>query len=232
MIEIGGIQKSTLIDYPGRLAAIVFLVGCNFRCPFCYSSELVLPEKIKEHPKTSIDAFLDFLEKRKELLDGIVICGGEPTIHDDLPSFLEKIREFGYSLKLDTNGSNPKMLKSLIEDGLIDYVAMDVKSSKENYQKAAGVKINIKNIEESVDILKESKIDFEFRTTVVPGITDKEDVLKIAKWISPAKKYYLQNFKNEKILNEKMGGVKPYSYDQMKEIKNEVSSFFEKCEIR
>lgn len=232
MIEIGGIQKSTLIDYPGRLAAIVFLVGCNFRCPFCYSSELVLPEKIKEHPKTSLDTFLDFLEERKELLDGIVICGGEPTIHNDLPSFLKKIKKFGYSLKLDTNGSNPKMLKSLIEEGLIDYVAMDVKSSKENYQKAAGVKVNIKNIEESVDILKEGKIDFEFRTTVVPGITDKEDVLKIAKWISPAKKYYLQNFKNEKILNKKMGGVKPYSYEQMKEIKNKISPFFEKCEIR
>jgi pyruvate formate lyase activating enzyme len=232
MIEIGGIQKSTLIDYPGRISAIVFLVGCNFRCPFCYSSELVLPEKIKNHPKTKIETFLNFLEERKDLLEGIVVCGGEPTIHKDLPDFLKKIKSFGYSLKLDTNGSNPEMLENLIKENLIDYVAMDVKAPKEKYDKAAGVKVDIKKIENSVDILKEGKIDFEFRTTVVPGILEKEDVFKIAQWISPAKKYYLQNFKDEKILNEKMEGVKPYSYDEMKEIKDKISPLFEKCEIR
>jgi pyruvate formate lyase activating enzyme len=231
-MEIGGIQKTTLLDYPGLVATTVFLVGCNFRCPFCYSAELVLPEEIKNHPKISMDDLFYFLEERKELIEGVVICGGEPTIHENLPTFLKRIKNFGYSLKLDTNGSNPEMLKSLIKDKLIDYVAMDIKAPREKYEKAAGVKVNIKDIEKSVNILKECKIDFEFRTTVVPGIIDKKDVINIVKWISPAKKYYLQNFKNDKLLDEKLKKTKPYSYDFMKEIKDEISPFFEECEIR
>jgi pyruvate formate lyase activating enzyme len=172
------------------------------------------------------------LEERKDLLDGIVVCGGEPTIHEDLPEFIKKIKDFGYSLKLDSNGSNPNMLKRLIDEKLIDYVAMDIKAPKEKYEKATGVKVNVEDIEKSVDILKEGKIDFEFRTTVVPGILTKDDVVKMAEWISPVRRYYLQNFKDEKVLNEKMGGVKPYSYDDMKEIKDKISPLFEECEIR
>ncbi|MEI7424652.1 MAG: anaerobic ribonucleoside-triphosphate reductase activating protein, partial [Candidatus Staskawiczbacteria bacterium] len=126
---IAGLQKTTLIDYPGKIACIVFLAGCNFRCPWCYSSELVLPLKIVKQPRISEKEVLDFLRDRQGLLDGVVICGGEPTINKDLSQFLEKIKKLGYLIKLDTNGSNPRILKELVELKLIDYVAMDIKSS-------------------------------------------------------------------------------------------------------
>ncbi len=232
MIEIGGLQKTTLIDYPGRLAATVFLCGCNFRCPFCYSRELVLPEEIKKQPKISEKEFFDFLKEKKGLLEGIVICGGEPTIHQDLPDFIKKIKDLGYLVKLDTNGSNPEMLKRLIGEKLIDYTAMDVKGPKEKYDEAAGVKVDMRKIGESMAILKEEKVGFEFRTTVVPTIHAKEDIVKIAKWIGPAKKYYLQSFRPEKTVDPKFEKVKPYPKDYLPEIKEEISQFFEVCQVR
>ena len=188
---IGGLQKSTLIDYPKKVAATIFLSGCNFRCPFCHNPELVLPEIIQKKDPIAEKEIFDFLEERKGFLDGIVICGGEPTVHSDLPEFVEKIKKMGFLLKLDTNGSNPKMLESMIQNNLLDYVAMDVKSSKERYGQATGFpNIDIEKIEQSVDILKKNNIDYEFRTTLVPGLVDKEDVLKIVEWITPAKKYF------------------------------------------
>lgn len=239
MIEIGGLQKTTLIDYPGQIAATVFLCGCNFRCPFCYSRELVLPEEIKKQPKISEKEFFDFLKERKGLLGGIVICGGEPTIHQDLPDFIKKIKDLGYLVKLDTNGSNPEMLKQLIKEKLIDYIAMDVKAPKEKYDEAAGVKVNMRKIRESISILREEKVEFEFRTTVVPTIHTKEDIVKIAKWIrgdlsigSGQGKYYLQNFRPEKTIDPKFEKVKPYSKDYLLEIKEEISQFFEVCQVR
>ena len=232
MIEIGGLQKLTLIDYPGRLAATVFLCGCNFRCPFCYSGELVLPEKIKNQPKIPEKDFFDFLKERKGLLEGIVLCGGEPTINKELPDFCKRIKKLGYLVKLDTNGSNPEMLKKLINEKLIDYVAMDIKAPKAKYSEAAGVKVNIKKIEESIDILKEGKIDCEFRTTVIPTILEKEDILKIAQWIKPAKKYYLQNFRPEKTINPKFEKIKPYPQEYLLEIQKVISPFFEVCQVR
>jgi len=247
MIEIGGLQKLTLIDYPGRLAATIFLCGCNFRCPFCYSGELVLPEKIKNQPKIPEKDFFDFLKERRGLLEGVVMCGGEPTINKKLPSFIEKIKKLGYLVKLDTNGSNPEMLKKLINEKLIDYpsgakggderkfidyVAMDIKAPKEKYSEAVGVKADIKKIEESIDILKKSKIDHEFRTTVVPTFHTKEDILKIARWISPAKKYFLQNFRPEKTIDQKFEKIKPYPQEYLLEIQKAVSPFFEVCQIR
>ena len=126
---IAGLQKTTLIDYPGKIACVVFLAGCNFRCPWCYSSELVLPLKIVKQPRISEKEFFDFLRQRQGLLEGVVICGGEPTINKELPQFIEKIKNLGYSVKLDTNGSNPEMLKDLVNAKLIDYVAMDIKAS-------------------------------------------------------------------------------------------------------
>jgi len=231
-MEIGGLQKLTLIDYPGRLAATVFLIGCDFRCPFCYSPELVLPEKIKNQPRIPEKDFFDFLKKRKGLLEGIVLCGGEPTINKDLPNFIKKIKKLGYLVKLDTNGSNPGMLKKLINKKLIDYAAIDIKAPKEKYSQAAGVKVDVKKIEESIDILKESKIDHEFRTTVVPTFHKKEDILKIARWLNPAKKYYLQNFRPEKTIDPKFEKIKPYPQEYLVEIQKAVSPFFEICQIR
>ncbi|MFH1582399.1 MAG: anaerobic ribonucleoside-triphosphate reductase activating protein [bacterium] len=232
MIKIGGLQKTTLIDFPGRVAATVFLVECNFRCPFCYSSELVLPEKIKDHPLLSEESVFNFLKERVELLEGIVVCGGEPTINKDLPEFLKKIKDMGFLVKLDTNGSNPDMLKSLIKERLIDYVAMDVKAPKEKYVETVKGEADLKDIEKSINILKEGKVDYEFRTTVVPGIHNKEDVIKIAEWLKPAKRYFLQNFRAEKTIDPKFENIKPYTKDFLLECKKEIESFFEECDIR
>jgi len=231
-MQIGGLQKITLIDYPGRIAATVFLIGCDFKCPWCYSSELVLPEKIKKQPRISQKEFFKFLKERKELLEGATICGGEPSINKDLPQFCKKIKKAGYLVKLDTNGSNPKMLKKLIDEKLIDYVAMDIKLPREKYQKILGRKIKIEDIEKSVKILKEGKVDYEFRTTVVPTILTKEDILKIAKWISGAKRYYLQNFKPEKTIDPKFEKIKPYPQEYLLEIQKAISPFFEVCQVR
>ncbi len=232
---IGGLQKLTLIDYPGKLAATVFCIGCNFRCPWCYSAELVLPEKIKLQPKISEKVFFNFLKERQGLLKGVVLCGGEPTIHQNLPEFIKKIKKLGYLVKLDTNGSNPKMLRELINKKLIDYVAMDIKAPKEKYKKVVGgIGIDgiVGNIQKSIDILKENKIDYEFRMTVVPTIHTKKDIIQIAKDISPARRFYLQNFRPEKTIDPKFEKIKPYPRDYLIEIQKAISSFFEICRIR
>ena len=231
---IGGLQKSTLIDYPKKVAATIFLSGCNFRCPFCHNPELVLPEVIAKQPKISEEEIFAFLQERKGFLDGIVICGGEPTVHSDLPEFLEKIKNIGFLIKLDSNGSNPKMLKEMIDNNLLDYVAMDIKSSKEKYAEVVGLPdIDISKIEESIEILKEGKIDYEFRTTLVPGLVDKAEVLKLVEWIAPAKKYFLQKFQNQgETVDPNFKQIEPYSEDYIKEIQKEIASNFEVCEVR
>ncbi len=231
-VKIGGLQKTTLIDYPGRVACTVFLIGCNFRCPFCYSSELVLPEKIKLQPRIYEKDFFKFLKERRGLLDGVTVCGGEPTINKDLPQFCKKIKKLGYFVKLDTNGSNPQMLKKLIDEKLIDYVAMDIKAPEEKYNKSAGVKVDIKKIQKSIDVLKEGKVDYEFRSTILPRLHTKEDVINMAKWIKGTKKYYLQNFRAEKTVDPKFEKIKPFSKEFLLEIKKEISSFFEICQVR
>jgi len=232
---IAGLQKTTLIDYPGKIACIVFLVGCNFRCPWCYSSELVLPLKIIDQPRISEKEFFDFLRERKGLLDGVVICGGEPTINKDLPQFIEKIKKFGFLVKLDTNGSNPAMLKDLVKANLIDYVAMDIKIAEDNpvYQNLMIEGITIDNIKESVDFLKNESLDFEFRTTVVNTVHTKEDFMKIAKWIGGKNiKYYLQNFRAEKTIDPEFEKIQPFKKDFLEEIVKEISPYFKDCKVR
>jgi len=231
-MEIGGLQKLTLIDYPGRIACTVFLCGCNFRCPFCYSGELVLPEKIKNQPKITEKNFFDFLKERRGLLEGVVICGGEPTTHQELPDFSEKIKKLGYLVKLDTNGFNPTMLKKLIDKKLVDYVAMDIKAPKERYSEFAGVKVDVKKIQKSIDIFKKKGVDYEFRSTIVPTLHKKEDVIEMAKWIKGAKRYYLQNFRPEKTIDPKFEKIKPYPQEYLLEIQKVISPFFEVCQVR
>jgi pyruvate formate lyase activating enzyme len=232
---IAGLQKTTLIDYPGKIACVVFLAGCNFRCPWCYSSELVLPLKIVKQPRFSEAEIFDFLRQRKGKLEGVVICGGEPTINKELPQFIEKIRNLGYSVKLDTNGSNPKMLKDLVNSGMIDYVAMDIKIDPENpvYKNIMIEGVTMENIKESVEFLKLGKIDFEFRTTVVNTVHKKEDFLEIAKWIGGKNvKYYLQNFRAEKTIDPEFEKVKPFPKEFFKEVVTEISPYFKICEFR
>jgi len=242
---IAGIQKTTLIDYPGKIACVVFLAMCNFRCPWCYSAELVLPLKIAKQPKISEQEIFNFLKERKGLLEGVVICGGEPTINKELPNFIEKIKKMGFFVKLDTNGSNPLMLKDLVRAGLIDYVAMDIKASPNNkaYGAILGEGVKFSDIEESVKFLKNSNIDFEFRTTVVPEVHSKEEFLEIAKWIGDKNvKYYLQSFRAEKTIDPEFsaqggpasGGEKSRSYpkEYLEDIAKEISPYFKECKAR
>ena len=238
---IAGLQKTTLIDYPGKLACVVFLAGCNFRCPWCYSSELVLPLKIVKQPRISEQEFFNFLNQRKGLLEGVVICGGEPTINKELSKFIEKIKNLGYSVKLDTNGSNPEMLKKLVDAKLIDYVAMDIKTTQNSklktqkllYESIMMEGITIDRIKESVDFLKNGNLDFEFRTTVVPTIHTKEDFSEIAKWIGgPNIKYYLQNFRAEKTIDPEFEKIAPFKKQFLEKIVKEISPYFKDCRLR
>lgn len=237
-MKIGGIQKLTLIDYPGFTACIVFLSGCNFRCPWCHSPELVIPEVISDHPEISEKEILSFLDKRKGLLDGVVVCGGEPTVNRDLPQLLKKIKDIGFKIKLDTNGSNPAMLGDLISRKLIDYIAMDIKApfsslkDTQKYTKIVGVKIKLKEIKDSIKIIKVSGIDYEFRTTVIPSLHTKEDIKAIAKMISPAKKYFIQRFRPNKNINSYFHNLSPYSENFMDDIVKEIKGFFDTCEAR
>lgn len=232
MIKIGGLQELTLIDYPGKLACTVFLTGCNFLCPWCYAKELVLAEEIKKQPEIPQKKFFDFLKERKELLEAVVLCGGEATLNKGLPSFVKKIKRLGFLVKLDTNGSNPRMIKKLINRGLIDYVAMDIKLPKERYPEVFAKKVDIRNIETSIALLKKNKVDYEFRTTVVPTIHEKEDIIKIAHWIKPAKKYFLQNFKPQKTVDPSFEKIKPYPREFLLEIQKAISPFFKICQVR
>lgn len=229
---IGGLQKLTLIDYPGKIACTVFTVGCNFRCPFCHNPELIDP--INYHSDTIPETeFFDFLKLRQSLLDGVCVTGGEPTLHADLPDFLRKIKNLGFQIKLDTNGTNPKMLESLFRDGLVNYFAMDVKTNLKNYDKVVGVKVNLEDIKRSVKIIMESGLDHEFRTTVVPGLHSEADILAVALEIRGAKRYYLQQFRSGgKILSPEFREAKPYPVEFLQELRDKIKINFEICEVR
>lgn len=204
-MKISGLQKLTLLDYPDHLAAIVFLPGCNFRCPFCQNSPLVLPQSPADSvPSLDENALFHFLNKRAGILDGVCITGGEPTLQADLPDFIKKIRSLGYLVKLDTNGSNPDMLEELLSDGLLDYAAMDIKAGRDNYANVCGLDARssketgamLQRIERSVRLLKDSAADFEFRTTVVRGLHTECDFADISDWLSGCSRYFLQSFRD------------------------------------
>ena len=191
-MDIQGLQKMTLLDYPGRVACTVFLGGCDFRCPFCHNFELVcgpLPQAMAE------EDFLSFLGKRHGLLDGVAITGGEPCLRRDLPDFLRKIKDAGFPVKLDTNGNHPKMLGCLMQEGLVDYVAMDIKNSPEKYAWTVALEhLDLTAINESIELLKSGIVEYEFRTTVVREFHEASDFEAIGEWIAGAQRYYLQAF--------------------------------------
>lgn len=226
-MKIGGLQKVTLIDYPGKVACTVFLSGCNFRCPFCYSPELVLPEEIKRHPAIEEKVFFNFLLEKKGLLDACVICGGEPTINgEELVDFCKKIKEMGFLIKLDTNGSNPDILNKVIP--FIDYIAMDIKAPLDDrYKDFSGIDC-LEKIKESIELIKRSGLDYEFRTTITSHSID--DILEIANYIAPAKKYFLQRFVNEK---ENISGESYFVKEEdLKVIEENIKNLFEIFKIR
>ncbi|MBQ9941992.1 MAG: anaerobic ribonucleoside-triphosphate reductase activating protein, partial [Christensenellaceae bacterium] len=194
-MKIQGLQKLTLLDYPGKVAATVFLGGCNFRCPFCHNAQLVLPARRHEAGEMSSRELLAFLQKRKGILDGICITGGEPLMEEGAEQLMAAIKELDFALKLDTNGSYPARLKALVADGLVDYVAMDIKNAPGKYAMTAGYnKMDISGVCESVDFLLSGAVDYEFRTTVVRELHTRQDLLDIGKWIRGAKRYFLQTF--------------------------------------
>lgn len=228
----GGLQKTTLVDYPGKVAATVFTIGCNFYCPYCHNPELVLPELIKKQPKIAEKEILDFLKERQKLLEALCITGGEPTIQPDLIDFIKKVKDLGFLIKIDTNGSCPDVLNNLIEEKLIDYVAMDIKAPKEKYEIFSEDEEIVEKIDKSIELLKQDKIDYEFRTTLVSDILDEQDILAIVDWIRFVPRYYLQRFQKGKVLDEKFKNAQPWSEQRTKKLLEKIKPYFSKCDIR
>ena len=222
-----GFQKLTLLDFPGELGCIAFTKGCNFRCPFCHNSSLV---RMDDTEDITEDYILDFLKKRQGVLKGICISGGEPLMHIGLADFLQKVKALGFKVKLDTNGSYPKELKKLCADGLVDYVAMDIKNSFDKYSYTAGTVVDTESIKESMDYLLSGDIDYEFRTTLVKELHTQEDMEKIAQMIKKADRYYLQNFVDSgDILCQNLS---PFTKEEMENMKKTALKHLKHAEIR
>lgn len=228
-MRICGLNKTTLLDYPGKVAASIFTGGCNFRCPFCQNSSLVLSPD--QEPELSQEEILNFLKKRQGILDGVCITGGEPTLHKELFDFFKKIKELQYSIKLDTNGSNPAVVKELVKEGLIDKVAMDIKACLENYPNLCGLsQVNLKSIENTVEFLMTGEIDYEFRTTVVKELHTKQDFIEIGQWLKGAKAYFLQAYRDsEEVLQP---GYSSFSLEELKEFRGILLETIPLVEIR
>lgn len=227
-MKILGFQKLTMLDYPEKMACLIFTAGCNFRCPFCHNALLVTDI---DGEQISQDEIFAYLKKRKGILEGVCITGGEPLLNKDIREFIKKIKDIGYPVKIDTNGSNPDLLESLINDGLVDYVAMDIKSSPEKYALVAGVdSIDINAIDKSIKLLLQGRVDYEFRTTVCAPLHDKSDFVAIGKWIKGAKKYYLQAFVDSgHIIGENLSQLPKTEIESFVSV---VSPFVQKVEIR
>jgi pyruvate formate lyase activating enzyme len=228
-MKIGGLQKTSLLDYPGEVSCIIWTIGCNFNCPFCYNVDVVT----KTAKSISEKEVLYFLEKRKNMLDAIVISGGEPLLQKDITSFCRKVKKLGYLVKIDTNGAFPEKLQELLDEKLVDYIAMDVKAPKDKYFKLAGTKVDTKKIQKSIDIIKNSGVDYEFKTTYVPDMLVKEDIVQIGKWLDGSEKYFLQQFKNNTpTLSSDLKNVKSYPKEKLLAALEGVKSFFKHCGVR
>ncbi|MGM0501215.1 MAG: anaerobic ribonucleoside-triphosphate reductase activating protein [Bacillota bacterium] len=230
-MKISGIQKTSLMDYPDQIATIIFTQGCNFACPYCHNPHLI-PDSSSDNNYYSESKVLDFLKSRKDLIDGLVITGGEPTLQSDLLNFIEKIKAIGLKVKLDTNGSNPELLSQLINENLLNYIAMDVKAPLKEEKPILGKTGFKKCIVKSIQLIKNSDIDYEFRTTVVPTLHDKEKIEEIGKLIQGSKYHYIQNFRPKNTLNPELSKVKEFPPAKLKKFKNILSKYVEKVFIR
>ncbi len=226
---INGFQKLTLLDYPGKVACTIFTAGCNMRCPFCHNASLVT--HIDSENIFNTDDILNYLEKRQGILEGVCITGGEPLLQPDIKEFISEIKKLGYSVKLDTNGTFPEKLKDLVDNGLVDYVAMDIKNSKAKYKETAGIEnLDLSKIEESVEFLINSKLDFEFRTTIVNEFHTVDDIQDIVVWISGAHKYFLQNFVDS---GDLIGDtLSPVTLDILKKMQEKAIEIIPNTQIR
>jgi len=229
---IKGFLKSTLIDWEGKIASEVFLPGCNFRCRYCHSPHLVFGSDDSE--SIPLDIIVEAIAREEGWTDGVVVSGGEPTIHAGLVELIHVFRQIDLSIKLDTNGTNPRVLKGLIDADLVNFVSMDVKAplTKQRYEAIVGVPCDIAPIKESIAILLEGKIDYEFRTTVCPAYLEAADIETIASQIAPAKRYVLQNFRPLLCLDKELESVRPYTIDDLKEMANLASRHVAECRVR
>ena len=226
-MDIAGLQKLTLLDYPGKLACTVFLPGCNLRCPFCHNASLVLPGR--QPTLMSQDEFLDFLAGRKGKLEGVCITGGEPTLHRELPELLKAVRDLGFSVKLDTNGTRPEVLESLLRQNLVDYVAMDVKNSPAKYAATCGNVDVLDKVERSVRLLRESGVPHEFRTTVLHPYHTAEDLAAIGQWLSGTQHYYIQQFVDS---GDLLGEGQPLTPEELQALLQAVQVYIPTAALR
>lgn len=224
-----GLQKLAMVDYPGKLAATVFTGGCNLRCPFCHNALLVT--RLDETPELGEEAVLSFLATRTKLLDGVVLSGGEPLLQPDAADFLRKIRQMGFAVKLDTNGFFPDRLSAILEEGLVDYVAMDIKNAPEKYPITCGIPgLDTAPVAESVKLLRQSGVDFEFRTTLVREFHTPEDLLAIGRWLEGSPRYFLQAFVDSG--NLVGSGCSPFTPQEMRDFTLLLRPFFEEVNLR
>lgn len=230
-MKIGGLQKTTLLDYPDKIACIVFTIGCNFRCGYCYNNELVT--KTDKATIITEEDFFQFLGKKRKILDAVVITGGEPTLHKDLPEFIKKIKNLNYLVKLDTNGTNPIMVKKLIKQKLIDYIAMDIKAPLPKYEKVVNVKVDNKKIRLSINLIMNSGLPYEFRSTILPSLHSKEDIAIMAKLIKGADKYFLQKFRAGKShIDLNFSQAKSFTDKEMREFAGVCKKYVNQCQVR
>lgn len=230
-MRISGLQKLTLLDFPGTVACTVFTGGCNFRCPFCHNADLVLPERLASGEGNEA-LVLDFLRSRQGLLEGVAVTGGEPLLHGDLPDFLREVRALGYRVKLDTNGSFPERLAALLEEGLVDRVAMDIKNAPALYAATCGLPaVDLSAIERSKALLLEGRVDYEFRTTVVKGLHTAESLREAARWISGAREYYLQQYRDSGAVL-KPGALGAFSNPEMHALRGAVAEILPCVQLR
>lgn len=228
MVEIRGLQKTSLVDYPPNIACTLFLGGCNFRCKFCHNPDIVLNRtaEIKE------EEFFDFLDERKNILDGVCVTGGEPTMHKYLPEFLMKIKNRGLKIKLDTNGTNPEMLANIIDNKLADYIAMDIKGPLEDYEKICGCEVDAEKIKKSIEQVKRM-FDYEFRLTAVPGLINKENIGKIGELLRGSKRMFLQQFVSSvDLIDFTLQNKTPYTVKELSEMKEILKPYFQRVEVR
>ncbi|SFI14534.1 pyruvate formate lyase activating enzyme [Tindallia magadiensis] len=227
-MRIGGIQKTSLIDYPGHLSTVIFLRGCNFKCSYCHNAELLSFDGVQIERQKMMDELIT----RRSFIDSVVISGGECTLSEDLRGFIQEIKSIGYGVKLDTNGTKPDIIEPLIKEGFIDYIAMDIKAPPEKYDQVTGVCVNLDAINKSIQVIQDHMKNYEFRTTVSPEILTETEVLKIADWISGAKKYVLQNFRdNENVLCGRKK-LTPYPKAKLIRLKEQLEPFFEEVSLR
>ena len=228
---IGGFQRFSLIDFPGKICAIVFTQGCNFRCPYCHNPELV-DAKLPAVGAVSDEEALSFLERRKGKLDALTVTGGEPLMQPDLEDFLSRVRALGYLIKLDTNGSFPHRLEGIIQSKLVDYLAMDIKATPKKYRSVIRKDVDISKILESITLIKNSGLDHEFRATMVKPFFDKEDFLEIGRLAENCKLYALQRFVPSKTLDEEFLSKETYSDQELDDFKAILETFVQKCIVR